>query len=381
MTAYILFIMLICLSAFFSSSETAFFNISKHRRHQLEKDTRGTARRVALLRSEPRSLLVTVLFGNELTNIAISIVSAHILHGLFPQLSLLELALMSASIVVPTLLIFGEITPKSVAALLSERVAIAFAYPLSFFSWLISPARWALLFAADQVTQLFGHTDNHHNTSLNEESFKALVEAGTREGVIDQDESELIHNAFQFADQTVGQILVPWSRVFTLEETLLISEAIEEVSTRPFSRIPVWSEGSQTVMGVLYAKDLLVHRWADVTPPPTTTVPFSNHDLSSSLEDNQVVSSDPPQVERLNRTVRSLVHRVVETTADKTHDQLLDTFKKNRKHLAIVYDSDRTELLGICTLEDILEVLFGPISEESISEDEPLFASEVFHDR
>ena len=127
MTAYLLlFLLLICCSAFFSSSETAFFNLSKHQRHQLEQSPRRAARRAAHLRSKPHSLLVTVLFGNELTNIALSIVSAKILvlSQLFPDRSLAEQALISASIVVPTLLIFGEITPKSIAAQILSLIHI-----------------------------------------------------------------------------------------------------------------------------------------------------------------------------------------------------------------------------------------------------------------
>jgi putative hemolysin len=337
---YFLFLSLMISSAFFSSSETAFFSLSKHQRHRLAQSPRSAARRVAHLRDNPRSLLVTVLFGNELTNIALSIVSASILNIKFPQLSIAEQALMSASIVVPTLLIFGEITFKSLAALMSERVSILFVYPLSAFSWLITPARWALLKAANSMMRLFGEGKEEGEVGLNEESFKALVDAGTREGVLDQDESELIHNAFQFNDRFVGEVMIQWNQAFILEESTSINDALVEVSNRAYSRIPLWSTSNQMVTGVLYAKDLLVHRWS--TP------------------------SDP---EVLNEMVKTIAHRPVFTTPQTSLVQLLDIFKRTRKHLAVVINHTSGDVLGLCTLEDVLEVIFGPIHEESMSED------------
>lgn len=335
---YVLFLVLICSSAFFSSSETAFFSLSKHQRHQLAQSPRSAARRVAHLRAHPRSLLVTVLFGNELTNIALSIVCASILNKNFPHLSIAEQALISASIVVPTLLIFGEITPKSLAALMSERVAILFAYPLSFFSWLITPARWALLKAANAVTRIFGEGEGEGEAGLNEESFKALIDAGTRDGVLDEEESELIHNAFQFNDRQVGEVMMKWSQVFTLDESTSIDEALLEVSDQAYSRIPLWSTSNQMVTGILYAKDLLVHRWSP--------------------------DSDP---ESLSQHVKHIAHRPVFTTPQTSLVHLLDVFKRTRKHLAVVIDHTSGEVLGLCTLEDVLEVIFGPIHEESLS--------------
>lgn len=336
MSLYLSFILLIFCSAFFSSSETAFFSLSKHQRHRLAQSSRRPARRAAQLRAHPRALLVTVLFGNELTNIALSIVSASILSDLFPDRPLAETALLSASVVVPTLLIFGEITPKSIAALLSERVAVLFAYPLSFFSWLITPARWTLLKAANAVTRFFGGSEEGERESLDEEGFKALVEAGAQEGIVDQDERELIHNAFQFNDRRVGEVMIPWDRVFCLDETTSIAEALSEVSSQTYSRIPLWSSTNHMVTGVLYAKDLLTHRW--------------------------LTASDS---EIWEQPVKSIAHRSVFAVPSDHLSQLLDVFKHTRKHLAVVIDHTSSQVLGVCTLEDVLEVLFGPIYEEA----------------
>ncbi len=368
MTLYLLFLLLLCSSAFFSSSETAFFNLSKHRRHQLAQDSRRSARRVAHLRSSPHSLLVTVLFGNELTNIALSIVSASILSDLFPMLSIAQQALLSASIVVPTLLIFGEITPKSIAALLSERVALTFVYPLSFFAWLITPARWALLKIADFFTKILAPNGaSEGKESLSEASFRALIDASEREGVLDAEESLLIHNAFQFGDQSVSEVMIPWEKVCLIKEECTISEAIEVVSQNPYSRIPLWNAKQGKVSGILYAKDLLVYRWGDRSLPMTTETPaLLHHSIPLVAQSPTPIS----EAKRCDVAVSSLTHRVIITTPDTSLKHLLETFKRRRKHMAVVMDADHKTPLGICTLEDVLEVIFGPIHEESLSDDE-----------
>ena len=373
MSLYLLFFMLLCSSAFFSSSETAYFSLSKHRRFQLAQDPRKSAQLVAKLRANPKSLLVTVLFGNELTNIAISIVSASILSEWFPSLTLAEQALLSASFVVPTLLIFGEITPKTIAAIINERVALAYVFPLSFFSWLITPARWTLLQVAELFTKRFTQGDAHGQENLNEESFRALVDAGTREGVLEQEESELIHNAFQFTDQKVAEVMIEWSKVFTIHDTQAISEAISEVSQHAFSRIPIWNDQDKKVIGILYAKDLLVYRWGErtvninqnSTPLSPHSIPLINHE-------------DTPYEKAKRQTVKSIAHRVVFTTKETSLGQLLETFKRKKKHMAIVLEENGNQPIGICTLEDVLEVIFGPIHEESLSDGE-LTAEDLFN--
>lgn len=368
MTLYLLFLVLLCSSAFFSSSETAFFNLSKHRRHQLAQSTSRGARRVAFLRSTPKSLLVTVLFGNELTNIALSIVSASILSDHFPYLTIAQQALLSASLVVPTLLIFGEITPKSVAAMASERVALTFVYPLSFFSWLITPARTALLYIADLFTKrLSTHNEVDSQESLNEESFRALVDAGTREGILDAEESVLIHNAFHFGDQIVAEIMIPWESVFTISDHISISEAITSVSLHSYSRVPLWNETVRKVTGVLYTKDLLVFRWGDRSLPiGSDTTPSLAHSLP--LLARETNSAEVEQTLEEDVAVKSLAHRVILTTADTSLRHLLETFKRRRKHMAIVMDPIDKCPIGLCTLEDVLEVIFGPIHEESVGD-------------
>ena len=270
---------------------------------------------------------MTVLFGNELTNIALSIVSASILSELFPMLSIAQQALLSASIVVPTLLVFGEITPKSIAALLSERVALTFVYPLSFFAWLITPARWTLIKVADFLTKyLAPQGARETKESLSEASFRALIDASEREGVLDAEESLLIHNAFQFGDQSVSEVMIPWEKVCLIEDHLSITDAIEVASQNPYSRIPLWMQTNK-VSGILYAKDLLVYRW-EIDPYPR----FGNTThLHHSIP---LIGQSTEQMTETKRNEVEVTGSQILTTPETSLKHLLETFKRRRKHMA-----------------------------------------------
>ena len=139
---------------------------------------------------------------------------------------------------------------------------------------------------------------------------------------------------------------------------------IEAVSERGYSRIPIWSAANQMVTGVLHAKDLLVYRWRD----PSSREPLESPEAPQSPES--------PETPKSPATVKHLAHRTIFTTPETPLTQLLDIFKRSRKHFSIVIEPATGSILGICTLEDVLEVLFGPIEEDSSErgsprEDEP----------
>lgn len=324
---YLLFSLLLISSVFFSGSETAFFKLTSLQLAEFKSSAARLKRRVSALREDPRDLLITVLLGNELTNIAISIVGAGIitrhLHG--SELSLSQQALISSAIIVPILLIFGEITPKTIASFSAPTFTQATAAPLSLFSWLVTPIKHALHWASDFIVRrLIG--EEAEDAGLDEQSFKALIDAGAREGELEHEERELIYNAFHFGDLDVRDVMTKWGEVFKIAQNEDTPEAIQRVSEHQYSRIPVLRAGS--VAGVLYAKDLLELRWSEAPPPPLET----------------------------------LVHDCLFTTPLTKLNTLMDRFKRDRKHFAVVLNA-RGIPVGVCTLEDLLEVLFGPIEE------------------
>ena len=325
---YLLLGCLLGLSAFFSGSETSFFNLSSIQLAHFKDHLLHRKRQLHRLRSQPQKLLITVLFGNELTNIALSIVSASLFSRLYPEVSLAQQALYSSLFVVPILLVFGEITPKTLASYSSERFATVVVYPLSLFAWLITPARILLHWMTEGLISLFGK-NQASSSILGEDEFKALLDASAREGEVEEEEQTLIHNAFQFGDLHVQDIMKPWESVFTVHFDLSWDDLLDLACTQVYSRLPVVQSGQ--VMGVIYTKDLLIHRWGLAT--------------RSSLSE--------------------LMHPVLTASPRLSLRLLLDHFKQHKKHMAIIMDSDQNPI-GICTMDDVLQELFGQTQEEGM---------------
>ena len=325
---YLLFCVLLCSSIFFSGSETAFFKLTSLQLAEFNASASRVKQRIAALRASPRDLLITVLLGNELTNIAISIVGASIISRLTAslELSLVQQAVLSSTIIVPLLLIIGEITPKTIASFSPVAFSSVTVYPLSLFSWVVSPIKHALHWLSDVIVKrLIGESESEGG--LDERGFKALVEAGAREGEVEHEERELIFNAFHFGDLSVRDVMTPWTEVIKVAQHEGTQEAIELVSEHQVSRLPVMRGGE--VKGVLYSKHLLAYRWSEEELPPLET----------------------------------LIDEPLFTTPRTNLNTLMERFKKDSKHFSVVINAKGIPV-GVCTLDDLLEVLFGPIDEE-----------------
>jgi len=287
---------------------------------------------LASMLSTPRTLLVTVLLGNELTNIGLSIVTASLLSGVLAEqnFGLLEQALLSSALVLPVLLIFGEITPKTLAAYRAEKIARLIARPLRAFGLLTSPIRWALSHFADRIVQLAQGPEGSMESEerLAEAEFRTLVDVGAREGVVEAQEQTLIHNVLDFDALTVADVMRKWSEVHAIDERTPVESAIESVRTHLHSRVPVYRDDPRNVTGVLFAKDLLAIHWG-VRP---------------------------------SVTLRRLKRAPLFTLARRPADEMLEEFRVRRTHMAVVVD-EYGRAIGLCTMEDLLEELFGPITD------------------
>lgn len=329
-----LFCTLLLVSSFFSGSETALFSIGKVAQTRLGQSERSIERLIARLLASPRDLLVTVLLGNELTNIAISIVSAIIMRELLADFGLLEQALLSAALTLPLLLVFGEITPKTLASQRPEGLARIIARPLHLFATVTTPLRMLLRKLTDAVVRRFEGPApvgaSGDASTIDEREFRTLVDVGAAEGVVEEGERALIHNVLDFGDLTVADVMKPWDQVFTLPEDTPIQTIIEQLNERAYSRIPVCKGDRRSVVGVLFVKDLLPIRWGLRAPPPR---------------------------------LRRLLRRPLFTLARRPAADLLEEFRARRTHLAVVVD-EFGKARGLVTMEDLLEELFGPITDD-----------------
>jgi len=325
---FFILIVLLCCSAFFSGSETAIFSLSRLDIHKLRESKSSSARRLVAALKRPRQTIVTILLGNEFVNISISIVGAAIINRLFRS-SVESETLIAVAVITPLVLIFGEIIPKN----LSLRHATVFSqvmiWPLRVFHFVVAPLRIVLTWFADITVRIFGGSLDKSEPMVREEEYRRLVDIGKKEGAIDEEERELIHNVFEFTDKVAKDIMTPAEQIFTLPTDLPYELVIEEIRSTQYSRIPFHEGEALNIVGILHIRDIL--------PIHTKKMAGEEIDLMDELIPALYVGRTTPL------------------------EKLLKEFQRTHVHMAIVKDGDSVS--GLVTMDDVLEELFGEIEE------------------
>ena len=313
-------IVLCALSAFFSASETAFMTFSKSKMKTEADDGNKKAKLVLAINEKYEKLLSTILVGNNIVNI----LATSLATVLFTSLIDNEELAVTVSTVVMTLavLIFGEITPKTAAKKVSQKLTKSVSKPISVIMVLLTP-----------ITYLFGLWQNfilkltkkgEDDMGVTEEEIITVVEEAAIGGEIDEQESELIKNVIKFSDLDVNDILTPRVDVVAVEKSWDRDKIAEVFAQSEFSRLPVYDENIDTIIGILYQKDF--HNDAD-TP------------------------------------VSKLVKPVKFIFTSMKISKLLKYFQETKRHMVVVSD-EFGGTAGIVTLEDVLESLVGEIYDE-----------------
>ena len=330
MTLIIALVFLVACSAFFSASETAFSSLNQIRLKSRAEDGDASAARVLAMAEKYDKLLSTILIGNNIVNIA----AASIGTILFTRaLGAERGATMSTIVLTIVVLIFGEVTPKSLAKEMPETVATAVSPMLNLLMVLFTPLTW--LFS--QWKRLLGHfVHSTEEDTITEGDLMTMVSEAENDGELTDRESELIRSAIEFDDVEVEEILTPRVDVVAVEDNTSLDEVAQTFAESGYSRLPVYHDTIDNIIGVVHEKDFYLARLKKET----------------SLEE--------------------LVKPTLYTTGSTQISQLLRTLREQHHHLAVVVDEyGGTE--GIITLEDILEELVGEIWDEH---DE---ATEDFH--
>ena len=322
---------LVAASGFFSGTEVAMFSLRRVDREQMAQSERTTDSLLLKLLARPRRLIATLLIGNECVNVSLSAVLASMAPTLYPGRSELELALLATLTALPILLLLGEITPKTMAIKTSVGWSHKVARPVWLFSLLVTPIRWVVLLVADLILAPFGvSTRRSMLRDLSEEEFKTLVDAGTPEGEVDARERRLIHRVFEFGDKTVGQVMQPREEIFALSYGLPMARLVREVAKRGYSRVPIYQKSRDDIAGILHAKDLVVAG---------------------------LMGSDRA------RRLGDLLREPLFVPSSLRVERLFHMFKQRKMHLALVVD-EYGKLIGVVTMEDLLEEVFGEIRDE-----------------
>ena len=321
MTLWAALVILVGFSAFFSASETAFSSLNQIRLKSRAEDGDSSAARVLAMAEQYDKLLSTILIGNNIVNIA----AASIGTILFTQMLGAERgATMSTIVLTIIVLIFGEVTPKSLAKEMPEKVATAVSPFLVLLMALMTPLTW--LFT--QWKKLLGHfVHSGEADTITEGELMTMVSEAENDGELTDRESELIRSAIEFDDVEVEEILTPRVDVVAVEDDIPLEELAQTFAESGYSRLPVYHGTIDNIIGVVHEKDFYIARLKKETKIDDLVVP------------------------------------TLYTTGSTQISQLLRTLREQHHHLAVVVDEyGGTE--GIITLEDILEELVGEIWDE-----------------
>ena len=309
------FLVLILLSAFFSSSETAYFNLRKHRGNFSNK--------VKNIINEPEKLLVTILTGNTFVNIALGSLAAIVTHHYFGDSS--SAILFEVLIVSIIILIFGEILPKIIALHNSEKLAELFKVPVKILLFLFTP----FVYVSKIFTKIPSLLQmNKEKIFDSEEELKILTEIGEKEGTLQEEESDIIQSIFDFKDKHVREIMKPRVDMVAIESSSTIDDVMDLISIKQFSKIPVYKENIDKIVGIIYAKDLLPY----------------------------LMGSRP------NISIVKLARAPFFVPETKEIDDLMEEFKNKKMNIAIAVD-EWGGTSGLITLEDIVEEVLGEIQD------------------
>jgi CBS domain containing-hemolysin-like protein len=325
---------LFLFSAFFSATETALFALRRVDLEKWKEEGNRRAMRIARMLEHPGRLIATILIGNEVVNVAISSVTAAVLLPRYPRYGE-PLAFVLGTL---GILILGDIVPKSIVWPRAKAVSLRIAAPLAAFSRAVAPVRFVMEKLSEWILRLLGGGPTRDTReTVSEAEFRALVDAGEETGTLDPGEKELIHNIFEMTDQRAGEIMTPLPDVFMVPGDLPYSDLVERYRRYRRSRIPVYEGERRNVVGILHFKELLRPTATDEGAPewrcfvrPPYVIPWS-----------------------------------------KKLPLLLREFQRRKVHIALVVD-EFGEQVGIVTLEDVLEELFGDIREEHDREEKEI---------
>jgi CBS domain containing-hemolysin-like protein len=339
-------------SAFFSGSETALFSLSRVTREALATRGDPASRRVLELLANPRRLIVTVILCNELINISTSSVAAQLSARALPWMRETAQVALTAAVMVPVMLMAGEMTPKSLALRVAERWARVVSRPLQFFATLVAPLRWVVSGVAGAVVWLLGGRRPAAQEGLREEEFRALVDVGSEMGELQVAERRLIHNVFEFGDTTVGKVMTPADKVFALPYEMPLGRLVEAVSAERYSRVPIYKTPARPA-----------GRGAPRRTPVVDGKPL-HMEVIGILLAKDLVGYAAGHLE--GHTVQDLLHPPLFVPRTTKCDSLFREFQRKKTHLALVVD-EYGRLAGLVTMEDLLEELFGEIADEKES--------------
>lgn len=326
MTPLIVVIILgLVIAAFAAAAETSLTSVSRIRMRSLAEDGNKRARTVTRLHADPNGYLSTILSLNTVAVIVVSTATALLISNYLQKLPQ-AVGTVVLSVVV---LIFCEIAPKSLALRFNERFALVLAGPVQMLTRLLRPLVGGLSLMSRLIVRAATRGHTVRGPFVTEEELKLLLYVGEQEGIVEQEEREMIHGILEMTDKTVREVMVPRVDVVAVEATDSIADVIKVIIEYGFSRIPIYEDNVDNIVGIVYAKDLLRHG---------------------------VIGDD-------QRPLKAIAREPYYTPEAKHVGELLREMKVRKVHIAVVVD-EHGGTAGIVTFEDLIEEIVGPIRDE-----------------
>ena len=328
-----LLVVLLLGSGFFSASETSLTSLSKIRIRYMEDEGVKGAKLVGSLIEKSSDLLSSILVGNNIVNIAATSVSTSLFINIFGDGGVA----IATAVMTVLVLVFGEITPKTIAANSPEKVAVVVSKPISIIMKITKPIVWIFNLLTGIIFKIMGIDNDGVKPFITEEELKAMVNVSHEEGVLEMEEREIINNVFQFGDMQAKEAMIQRLDMVAIDIEDSYDEIIELFKSEKLSRLPVYQESIDDIVGILNIKDIIF------------------------LSDEEIENFD----------IKDYVREAFFTYEFKKITQLLEEMKKEKTQMAIVVD-EYGGTAGLLTIEDLVEVIVGDIDDEYDEEEEEI---------
>lgn len=321
-TQIIILIILLLFSGFFSSAETSLTTVNKIRMRSLAEDGNKRAKKVISITEDSGKMLSAILIGNNIVNLSASSITTSIAY-MFGGSAVAA----ATGIITLLILIFGEISPKTLATIHSEKLALLYAYPIDFIMKIMTPFIFIINSLSRAVLFILRVDPNAKPDAMTESELRTIVDVSHEDGVIESEEKEMIYNVFDMGDAKAKDVMVPRVHMTFADVNSTYEELIEIFREDKFTRLPVYEETTDNVIGTINMKDLLL---------------FDN---------------------KKEFHIRDILREAYFTYEYKSISELLVEMREASFNIAIVLD-EYGETAGLITLEDLLEEIVGEIRDE-----------------
>ena len=316
-------VILLMLSAFFSSAETSLISVNQIRMRSLAENGNARAKRVLAITSNQSKMLSAILIGNNIVNISASALATMIAQKIWGNAAVS----IATGVLTVLVLIFGEISPKTLATANADKLALAFSGPIRILMIVLTPFIIVINFLAKGVLRILGYKEDKNKTSFTEDELRTIVEVSHEEGVLENDEREMINNVFDFGESQAKDVMIPRIDMTCISIDSTFDEIVEVFRKDKYTRLPVYETSVDNVIGIINVKDLLL------------------------CEDKKSFS------------VQNILRKPYYTYEYKKISELMEELKKTSNNFTIIVD-EYGSTVGMITLEDLLEEIVGEIRDE-----------------